>query len=155
MSEPKMAIVTCANRLMHMPPSRSREARMSIDLALISKGTCIVNSPPPSSSSHHIRRDISYRSRIWDRPITCAPIPWPPHPNNMTTDRWRLNHKQSLTRILLDTHNIHTHNAAHQTQDPILQHASGSKVPIHATTSTSTRRLRINRMIVQNQVVQH
>ena len=56
---------------------------------------------------------------------------------------------------LAHTHNIHMHNVAHRTNDPILQHASGSKVLIHATTSTSTRRLRISRMIVQNQVVQH
>ena len=47
------------------------------------------------------------------------------------------------------THSIHTHNAAHRTNDPILQHASGSKVPTPVATSTSTRRLRISKVIMQ------
>ena len=56
---------------------------------------------------------------------------------------------------LAHTQHTYAHNVAHRTNDPILQHASGNNIPTPGAKSTSTRRLRISRVIMQNQVVQH
>ena len=50
---------------------------------------------------------------------------------------------------LAHTHNIHMHNVAHRTNDPILQHASRNNIPTPVAKSTSTRRLRISKVIMQ------